>query len=125
MIHDGSRPLVTNSEILDCLAAARSHGAAILAVPTRDAVKMVSADHMVRATPDRSALWLTQTPQCFRKELIIQGYRDAFGEISDDSVLIERQSQPVKVCVGSYENIKIATAEDLDFAQVVILRRSA
>ena len=125
MIHDGSRPLVTNGEILDCLAAARAHGAAILAVPTRDAVKMVSADHMVRATPDRSALWLTQTPQCFRKDLIVQGYRDAFGEISDDSVLIERQSQPVKVCVGGYENIKIATPEDLDFAQVVIMRRSA
>lgn len=123
MIHDGSRPLVSIGEILDCLDAARKYGAAILAVPTRDAVKMVNAEHLVRGTPDRSTLWLTQTPQCFRKDMIIQGYRDAFGEVSDDSVLIERQNQPVKVCTGAYENIKIVTAEDLDFAQVVMLRR--
>lgn len=123
MIHDGSRPLVSNNEILDCLEAAREYGAAILAVPTRDAVKMVNAEHLVRGTPDRSTLWLTQTPQCFRKDMIIQGYRDVFGEVSDDSVLIERQNHPVKVCSGAYENIKIVTAEDLDFAQVVMLRR--
>lgn len=125
MIHDGSRPLVSDSEITDCLGAARHHGAAILAVPTRDAVKMVSNERMVRATPDRSALWLTQTPQCFRKDLIVQGYRDAFGEVSDDSVLIERQNQPVKVCTGEYTNIKINSAEDLDYAQVIIRRRAA
>jgi 2-C-methyl-D-erythritol 4-phosphate cytidylyltransferase len=124
MIHDGSRPLVTDEQIIDCLSAAKQFGAAILSVPTRDAVKMVNAERMVRATPDRSALWLTQTPQCFRKDLIVQGYRDAFGEVSDDSVLIERQNQPVKVCMGAYSNIKIATAEDLDYAQVVIRRRS-
>jgi 2-C-methyl-D-erythritol 4-phosphate cytidylyltransferase len=124
MIHDGSRPLVTDEQILDCLASARQFGAAILSVPTRDAVKMVNTEHMVRATPDRSAIWLTQTPQCFRKDLIEQGYRSAFGEVSDDSVLIERLNQPVKVCMGAYSNIKIATAEDLDFAQVVIRRRA-
>jgi len=125
MIHDGSRPLVTDDQILDCLAAAREHGAAILAVPTRDAVKMVNAERMVRGTPDRSAIWLTQTPQCFRKELIVQGYRDAFGDVSDDSVLIERQSHPVKVCQGAPTNIKITNVEDLDFAQVVVRRRQA
>jgi 2-C-methyl-D-erythritol 4-phosphate cytidylyltransferase len=125
MIHDGSRPLVSGSEISNCLAAAHEHGAAILGVPTRDAVKMVSAEHVVRATPDRSTLWLTQTPQCFRKDLIVQGYRDAFGDVSDDSVLIERQNLPVKVCLGEYTNIKINTADDLDYAQVVIRRRQA
>jgi len=125
MIHDGSRPLVTDDQILSCLAAAREYGAAILAVPTRDAVKMVNAERMVRGTPDRSAIWLTQTPQCFRKDLIVQGYRDAFGDVSDDSVLIERQSQPVKVCMGAATNIKISTVEDLDFAQVIVRRRQA
>jgi 2-C-methyl-D-erythritol 4-phosphate cytidylyltransferase len=125
MIHDGSRPLVSVEQILDCLACGQKYGAAILAIPTRDAVKMVNAERMVRATPDRSALWLTQTPQCFRKDLIVQGYRDVFGEVSDDSVLIERQSQPVKVCMGAQTNIKIVTAEDLDYADVVIRRRMA
>ena len=123
IIHDGSRPLVTNEQILDCLQAAQQFGAAILAVPTRDAVKMVSAERMVRATPDRAVLWLAQTPQCFRKELIVQGYRDVFGEVSDDSVLIERQNHPVKVCLGAYTNIKINTDDDMDYAQVVIRHR--
>ncbi len=66
---------------------------------------------------------MTQTPQCFHKDTIVQAYRDAFGEVSDDSVLIERQSHPVKVCMGDYDNIKIATEADLDFAQVVMRRR--
>lgn len=123
MIHDGSRPLVTADEILNCLTAAREFGAAILAVPARDAVKMVNAEHIVRGTPDRAAIWLTQTPQCFRKSLIVQGYREAFGEVSDDSVLIERQNLPVKVCKGLYTNIKISSQDDLDLAQVIMRRR--
>ena len=84
---------------------------------------MVNGDRMVRATPDRTMLWLAQTPQCFRKSLIVQGYKDAFGDVSDDSVLIERQSHPVKVCMGGYSNIKINTVDDLEYAQVVIHRR--
>jgi len=125
LIHDGSRPLVTNEQIVDCLNAAHQYGAAILAVPTRDAVKMVNAERMVRATPDRSSLWLTQTPQCFRRDLIVRGYRDAFGEVSDDAVLIERQNHPVKVCMGSYTNIKVNTVEDLDYAQVILRRQQS
>jgi 2-C-methyl-D-erythritol 4-phosphate cytidylyltransferase len=124
MIHDGSRPLVTNQHILDCLAAAHKHGAAILAVPTRDAVKMVNSEHVVRATMDRSAIWLTQTPQCFRKELILQAYRDAFGDVSDDSVLVERLSHPVQVCMGAYTNMKINAAEDIDLAMAVLRQRA-
>ena len=117
LIHDGSRPLVSADLIVGCLDCARKYGAAVLAVPTRDTVKMVNAELMVRATPDRSTLWLAQTPQCFRKDMIIQAYRDAFGDVSDDSVLVERQNHPVKVCMGAYSNIKINTPEDLEFAQ--------
>jgi len=123
LIHDGARPLVTGEQIIACLSAAKECGAAILAVPTRDAVKMVSAELKVRGTPDRSTLWLAQTPQAFRKDLILQAYRDAFGEISDDSVLIERQNHPVKVCMGSYNNIKINAPEDLQCAQVLVRGR--
>jgi 2-C-methyl-D-erythritol 4-phosphate cytidylyltransferase len=125
IVHDGSRPLVTDDMILDCLAAARLHGAAILAVPTRDAVKMVNSELMVRGTLDRSAIWLTQTPQCYRRALIVQAYKDAFGDVSDDAVLIERQNHPVKVCMGAYTNVKINGADDLDYAQCIIRNRPA
>jgi 2-C-methyl-D-erythritol 4-phosphate cytidylyltransferase len=120
LIHDGSRPLVSADLIVGCMECAREHGAAILAVPIRDAVKMVSTELMVRATPDRSTLWLAQTPQCFRKDLIIEAYRGAFGDVSDDSVLVERQNHPVKVCLGAYSNVKISAPEDLEFAQALI-----
>ncbi len=123
LIHDGARPLVTGEQIIACLSAAKEYGAAILAVPTREAVKMVNAELKVRATPDRSTLWLAQTPQAFRKDLILHAYRDAFGEVSDDSVLIERQNHPVKVCLGSYDNIKITAPEDLRCAQVLLRGR--
>ena len=121
-IHDGSRPLVTAQLIEQCLACAIGCGAAILAVPVRDAVKMVNNELFVRGTPDRSTLWLAQTPQCFRKDLIVQGYRDVFGEVSDDSVLIERQNLPVKVCTGSYDNIKINGPEDIEYVEYVLRR---
>ena len=123
LIHDGARPLVTAEHITACLSAAKECGAAILAVPTREAVKMVNAELKVRGTPDRSTLWLAQTPQAFRKDLIVEAYRGAFGEVSDDSVLIERQNHPVKVCMGAYENIKINTAEDLKCAEVLVRNR--
>lgn len=125
MIHDGSRPLVTTEQIMDCLDAARTHGAAILAVPTRDAVKMVNSEHVVRATMDRASIWLTQTPQCFRKDLILEAYRDAFGDISDDSVLVERLDHPVRVCMGAYTNMKINAPEDIDLALAVLRQRAA
>ena len=72
--------------------------------------------------PARS-LWAAQTPQVFRTELIRNAYQDAFGDVTDDAMLLERLGQPVNVYQGSYDNIKVTTPEDLDLAECILARR--
>jgi 2-C-methyl-D-erythritol 4-phosphate cytidylyltransferase len=123
LIHDGVRPFVDNELIVNGLEAAREHGAAVAAVPVKDTVKVVNPDRMVRNTPNRDSLWAAQTPQVFRTEVIRDAYRDAFGDVTDDAMLLERLGHPVKVYLGSYDNIKITTPEDLDLAECILRRR--
>jgi 2-C-methyl-D-erythritol 4-phosphate cytidylyltransferase len=124
IIHDGVRPFVDSDLIAAGLEAAVEHGAAVAAVPVKDTIKVVNAERMVRNTPGRDSLWSAQTPQVFRTELIRDAYRDAYGDVTDDASLLERSGHPVKVYLGSYENIKITTPEDLDIAACILRRRS-
>jgi 2-C-methyl-D-erythritol 4-phosphate cytidylyltransferase len=123
LIHDGVRPFIDNDMVAAGLEAAKEYGAAVAAVPVKDTIKVVNADHLVRNTPRRETLWAAQTPQVFRTDVIRAAYRDAFGEITDDAMLLERLGQSVKVYQGSYENIKITTPEDLDLAECILKRR--
>lgn len=119
MVHDGVRPFVTESEVLDCLQAARQSGAAVLAVPVKDTIKQVDADGFIVATPDRNGLWAIQTPQIFRlaelKEAHEAAMRDGFLG-TDDAMLVERMGKRVRIAKGRYTNIKITTPEDLAWA---------
>jgi 2-C-methyl-D-erythritol 4-phosphate cytidylyltransferase len=123
LIHDGVRPFIDDDLIASGIEAAREYGAAVAAVPVKDTIKVVNADHVVRNTPKRETLWAAQTPQVFRIDVIRAAYRDAFGDVTDDAMLLERLGQPVKVYRGSYENIKITTPEDLDLAECILKRR--
>jgi 2-C-methyl-D-erythritol 4-phosphate cytidylyltransferase len=123
LIHDGVRPFIDDAVIAAGIEAAREHGAAVAAVPVKDTIKVVNAEHLVRNTPRRETLWAAQTPQVFRIDVIRAAYRDAFGDVTDDAMLLERLGQPVKVYQGSYENIKITTPEDLDLAECILKRR--
>jgi 2-C-methyl-D-erythritol 4-phosphate cytidylyltransferase len=123
MIHDGVRPFIDDTLIAAGIEAAREFGASVAAVPVKDTIKVVNADHFVRNTPKRETLWAAQTPQVFRIDVIRAAYRDAFGDVTDDAMLLERLGQPVKVYQGSYENIKITTPEDLDMAECILKRR--
>ena len=68
-VHDGARPLVTPELIEKTVAAAKEHGAAAVAVPVKDTVKIATADGFIHSTPDRRTLWQVQTPQVFRLTL--------------------------------------------------------
>lgn len=118
-VHDGARPLVTGDIIARVFAAARKHGAAIAAVPAKNTVKESDKNGFIRRTPKRDKLWEAQTPQVFRKGLILKAYglcRDA-GDVTDDALLVERLGARVKLIEGSYSNIKITTKEDLEVAR--------
>jgi len=124
-VHDGVRPLMQPALLDMVVFAAARHGAATAAVPAKDTVKQVK-DGWVQATPDRSSLRLVQTPQAFRRELLVEAHaraRSAGWQATDDAALVERLGHPVAVVDGAYDNIKITTAEDLLLAETLLAAR--
>lgn len=123
IVHDGARPLVAPEEVRELLSAAGEFGAATLAVPVKDTVKESGGDGFVAVTPDRSRLWLTQTPQGFLYPLIMEAHRQARDRgavYTDDASLVEAMGYRVRIVTGSYRNIKITTAEDILVAEALL-----
>lgn len=119
MIHDGVRPFVSSRLLTETWKAALANGAAIAAVPATDTVKRVR-DRKVQATLEREEIWLVQTPQVFRTDVIVEAYRAAkeLGwSATDDASLVERTGHPVTIVPGERTNIKITTPEDLRWAE--------
>jgi len=119
VVHDAVRPFVTPELVERVLAAARVPGAATCGWPVRETVKRVS-DSVVEATLPRAGLWLTQTPQAFRRELLREAHekaaRDGY-EGTDDAMLVERLGGRVAMVEGLPQNLKITTPEDLRTAR--------
>ena len=125
LIHDGVRPLFDGNNTDALLEAAVIYGAATLAVPPKDTVKLVKEKKVVLTLP-RDELWLTQTPQAFKYEIIMSAHEKAHKsgfKSTDDASLVEASGQTVKIIEGSYENIKITTPEDLFIAGAILNRR--
>ncbi len=126
-IHDAVRPCVTTEQIDAVFAAARQHGAAILATRLADTLKRVEGQ-FVRETPAREGLWLAQTPQVFRRDVLETAYgrRGELGTaITDDAQLVEALGLRVAVVEGSSTNIKITTRDDLALAAAILASRPA
>jgi len=119
VIHDGARPLLTVDLIEQGLAEARETGAAVAAVPVTDTIKLAGDDRIVRQTPPRQNLWAVQTPQVFRYDIIAEAYRQAKGEVTDDASLVEQLGYKVKLYMGTYDNIKVTTPDDLALAEIL------
>ncbi len=123
VIHDGARPLVTEGLIEQGLETARETGAAAAAVPVIDTIKVAGDDRLVRETPPRRNLWAVQTPQVFRFDIIAEAYRQVTDEVTDDATLVERLGHKVKLYMGSYDNIKVTTPDDLALAEWLLDHR--
>ncbi len=119
VIHDGARPLVTVDLINRGLEAARETGAAVATVPVTDTIKLAGDDRIVHQTPSRQNLWAVQTPQVFGIKIITEAYSQANGDVTDDASLVEQLGCRVKIYMGSYDNIKITTPDDLALAEVL------
>jgi 2-C-methyl-D-erythritol 4-phosphate cytidylyltransferase len=128
LVHDAARPLVTAQTIEAVIKAAREQGAAIAAVPEKNTIKVVSDAGIVKSTPVRSTLWAVQTPQGFRKEILIEANEKAETDGflgTDDASLVERLGRPVHVVMSDYSNIKVTTPEDLLVAEAFCVRPMA
>jgi 2-C-methyl-D-erythritol 4-phosphate cytidylyltransferase len=120
-VHDAARPCIVDLWIDAVFAAAERDGAAILAAPVQATLKRADDKKRITATIDRAALWEAQTPQVFRRELLIQAYAKRGREsVTDDAQLIERLGKPVTVVPCSSLNIKITTRDDLKLAEQVL-----
>jgi 2-C-methyl-D-erythritol 4-phosphate cytidylyltransferase len=119
-IHDAARPLIVKQWIDDIFQAAEKHGAAIPATPISSTLKRITGDSIVETVP-REKLFAAQTPQVFRRELILEAYaqRGDF-EATDEASLVERLGHAVHVVKGSLMNIKITTQEDLKIASALL-----
>jgi len=123
-VHDGARPFLTPDLLERGFDVARTIGAAVAAVPVKDTVKVVDGAKLIQSTPRRANLWAAQTPQIFRYEQIVDAYRRCGSEdATDDAELLERSGQPCAVFLGSYENLKITTTEDLTMARLIARQR--
>jgi 2-C-methyl-D-erythritol 4-phosphate cytidylyltransferase len=121
-VHDGVRPFVSVEEIENTIDAARRDGAAILAAPATDTIKLIEGETIVK-TLDRGKLRRALTPQCFRYELLRRAYEQADvsdPSLTDDSLLVERLGHNVTIVEGSARNIKITTPQDLLLAEALL-----
>lgn len=115
VIHDGVRPFISEKIIKNSILAAKKYGASVVAVPSKDTVKIVKNGFII-STPERQNIFLAQTPQVFKYPLIMKAYKKAFKEnyfSTDDSALVEKLGKKVKIILGDYKNIKITTKNDL------------
>jgi len=112
-VHDAARPCLVDPWIDEIFSVARKTGAAIFAVPVAGTLKRVDAGGTIEETVSRERLWEAQTPQVFRRELLLEAYaRRAGFSGTDDAQLVERIGHPVTVVPGSPINLKITTKED-------------
>jgi 2-C-methyl-D-erythritol 4-phosphate cytidylyltransferase/2-C-methyl-D-erythritol 2,4-cyclodiphosphate synthase len=119
VIHDAARPFVTAGMIARTIDAAHTHGAAVAAIAVRDTVKQAGerdddGSRPVRATIPRDTIFLAQTPQAFRRDVLARALEQGRSiDATDEAMLVERLGLPVHVVDGDPRNIKITTPEDL------------
>ncbi|MBI4298708.1 MAG: 2-C-methyl-D-erythritol 4-phosphate cytidylyltransferase [Chloroflexi bacterium] len=121
IVHDGARPCLGEELIQRGLLAALETGAAVAAVPVKDTIKLSDGNDFVTSTPPRDKFWYVQTPQIFRRELLMEAHLKIQDTVTDDASMLEMLGYRVKLFLGSYDNVKVTTPEDLLVAKALLL----
>ena len=126
VIHDGARPLIESSLVKQAIADIEGFDGVIAGVPVKDTIKEIK-NTIVKKTIKRDSLWSIQTPQVFRYGSIMEAYARAMEEgfySTDDSALMERTGCRIRLVIGSYDNIKVTTPDDIPFAEMLLRKRA-
>ena len=129
MVHDGARPGLDAALLqrgLDTVTGSEYGSeteAAIAGVPVKDTIKVISPDGHITATPPRETLWTAQTPQIFSYDLLHQAHAQFTDDATDDAMMVESLGHKVRMFLGSYENLKVTTPEDLVVVEAVLRGR--
>jgi 2-C-methyl-D-erythritol 4-phosphate cytidylyltransferase len=119
-VHDGVRPLVSVTTILNCIECAKKNGSAIPYLPVKESIRKIKPENYSTAL-NRSEYILVQTPQCFSSEHLRNAYKQPFHSIiTDDASLVEEAGYNIHLVEGNEENIKITTPLDLKIAELLI-----
>ena len=123
LVHDAARPLVNLETIEKVIDAAEKFGGAIAAVPEKNTIKIIDSNGFVKSTPPRADLVAVQTPQGFKKEILLRAYEKSAQDNflgTDDASLVERIGGKIKIVQSDYKNIKITTPEDIQIAETFL-----
>ena len=130
LIHDGARPLINNEIIERSIEGTIKSDACVVGVPVKDTIKRANKEGDIIDAPNRSELWITQTPQSFKTDLVKMAYKKMKEElekgnttlnITDDAMVVEEfTTNQVRFVQGDYKNIKVTTPEDIDIAELFI-----
>lgn len=126
LVHDAARPCLTHAD-LDKLLKIQDNNGAILAIPATDTIKRADAHQQIQHTEDRSRLWLAQTPQFFRSDLLRQALENAFAQglvVTDEASAMELAGFQPHLVAGRSDNIKITRPEDLALAEFYLSRKT-
>ncbi|HQC50947.1 MAG TPA: 2-C-methyl-D-erythritol 4-phosphate cytidylyltransferase [bacterium] len=122
LVHDGVRPFVSREQIDKISDMAFHKGACILAHPIKETIKRICSDGTIAETVDREGLFGAQTPQAFRRDVIVGAMERAFADGfvgTDEASLFERCGGKVHIVSGDSRNIKITTPSDLTVAEAI------
>lgn len=125
-IHNAVNPLVTKKEIKAVFQTAAQSGAALLATPAKNTIKICKKNLLVKKTPLRKLIWHAQTPQVARFGLFFKAFKKAAQKKSwgtDDTMLIEKLREKIKIVPCSEQNFKITYPEDLVLAEEILRQR--
>lgn len=126
VVHDGARPIVSDGIIERCIEGAELYGAVSAGMPVKETIKLVNEEGFVEYTPERERVWITQTPQAFKMDIIREAHETANIKGikgTDDAFLVEHMGIKVKMIEGNYENIKVTTPEDLIIVETIINKK--
>lgn len=114
LIHDGARPCIKQNYINECLYSMSKYSGVTIGVKSKDTIKIVNKDNIIISTTKRANTWITQTPQCFDRKILLRMHEKFIeSDVTDDCELLEKGGYEVKIIEGDYTNIKITTFEDL------------
>lgn len=120
LVHGVCRPFVEGDVITEVVKAGKRYGAAVAAIRSTDAVKLAEKGQKVSKSVDRNTIWLTQSPQVFKREVFEKMLKSGVKLVDDESALLEKLRQEIHLVVSSETNMKIRTSKDLERASAFV-----
>ncbi len=123
IIHDSARPLVNKKMLIKAMSMVIEKKAVVCAVPSKDTVKITDGNGKIISTTDRKRTMIVQTPQLFYLPYLLEAYENMYASgdnfvPTDDSSIVENYTEyPVYISAGSYNNVKLTTADDMTYIE--------